>query len=80
MTQSILPFRHLGTSRNHQRYHAIRPGLRLASVWGHPHMHKLGTSIDITRATSDGQEECLMKIPDWDFNLKGFTHLKNRWS
>lgn len=33
-----------------------------------PHMHVLGTSISVKLKRADGAEECLIDIPDWDFN------------
>ena len=50
-------------------------GFDLKVYGGIPHMHKLGTSIEMTRTSSDGEEECLMRIPDWDFDLQGFYNL-----
>ena len=50
-------------------------GFDLQVYGGIPHMHKLGTSIEMTRTSADGQEECLMRIPEWDFDLQGFYNL-----
>lgn len=33
-----------------------------------PHMHVLGKSIRVDLIREDGDEECLVDIPDWDFN------------
>lgn len=33
-----------------------------------PHMHMLGKSISVRLERADGGEECLVDIPDWDFN------------
>lgn len=37
-----------------------------------PHMHQLGTSIDVKYTTSGGEDTCLVNIPDWDFDWQGF--------
>lgn len=36
-----------------------------------PHMHLLGKSIDV-KYTKDGQDTCLVDIPEWDFDWQGF--------
>lgn len=33
-----------------------------------PHMHLLGRSASARLTRSDGSEECLVDVPDWDFN------------
>lgn len=33
-----------------------------------PHMHLLGTEIRLDKVRADGSTECLVHIPDWDFN------------
>ena len=33
-----------------------------------PHMHSIGTHIRLDLIRQDGSEECLVDIPDWDFN------------
>lgn len=40
-------------------------------VWGMaPHMHETGASLKLT-AESDGEDVCLMDVPDWDFHWQG---------
>lgn len=36
-----------------------------------PHMHLLGKSIDV-KYVKDGDEMCLIDVPEWDFNWQGF--------
>jgi hypothetical protein len=37
-------------------------------VWGtFPHMHTLGRSLQVDRIASDGTEQCLVRLPRWDF-------------
>lgn len=33
-----------------------------------PHMHLLGTKVRVDAVHNDGQRECLIEIPDWDFS------------
>jgi mono/diheme cytochrome c family protein len=33
-----------------------------------PHMHVLGTSIKVELERADGTKQCMIDIPDWDFN------------
>ena len=33
-----------------------------------PHMHSIGTHIRLDMVRADGTEECLVDIPNWDFN------------
>ena len=40
-----------------------------------PHMHVLGTSIDLRRVR-DGEETCVVRVNDWDFNWQQFFDLK----
>jgi hypothetical protein len=40
-----------------------------ARVWGVlPHMHALGTKINVTITRKDGTKETIINIPKWDFN------------
>ena len=41
-----------------------------------PHMHVLGTSIDLWRVR-DGQETCIVQVDDWEFNWQQFYDLKD---
>jgi uncharacterized protein (TIGR03437 family) len=36
-----------------------------------PHMHLLGQTIKVTATTDNGQQQCLVNIPKWDFNWQG---------
>jgi hypothetical protein len=36
-----------------------------------PHMHQLGKSIDV-KYTNGDEEQCLVDIPEWDFDWQGF--------
>lgn len=45
-------------------------GVDLILYGGGPHMHRLGRSINIERETPDGEVDCLIDIPDWDFNTQ----------
>ncbi len=33
-----------------------------------PHLHTLGTAISMSLERKDGSEECLVDVPEWDFN------------
>jgi len=37
-----------------------------------PHMHLLGKDISVEARYPDGSEECLVHVPDWDFNWQRF--------
>ncbi len=40
-----------------------------------PHMHTLGTDIQVDLLNPDGTNECLVHIPRWDFNWqRGYTY------
>ena len=39
-----------------------------------PHMHTLGTSIDVRIDRLDGSEACMIDIPYWDFNWQQFYY------
>ncbi len=41
-----------------------------------PHMHQLGTRIRVT-STRQGEEQCLVDIPEWDFNWQGIYFFKD---
>ena len=41
-----------------------------------PHMHKLGTSIEVQVDREDGSSECVVTIPRWDFNWQ-MTYILN---
>jgi hypothetical protein len=51
-------------------------GFDIEIFGGIPHMHQLGTSIEMSRVNSKGEEDCLIRIPEWDFNLQGFYSYK----
>jgi len=40
------------------------------------HMHQLGKHAKLAVENNDGTEECLLEIPDWDFNWQGSYFLK----
>jgi hypothetical protein len=37
-----------------------------------PHQHMLGQQISLTAISEDGDETCLVDVPDWDFNWQMF--------
>ncbi|MCH9683775.1 MAG: hypothetical protein K0V04_20250 [Deltaproteobacteria bacterium] len=44
-----------------------------------PHMHLLGKSVETQLVRSSGQQQCLTKVDDWDFNWQrayGFTQME----
>jgi hypothetical protein len=44
------------------------------------HMHLLGRSIKMEKVRADGSTECLLDIPDWDFNWQTFYRLpEDQW-
>ena len=52
----------------HVREFPNRLGVPLTVVAVAPHMHVLGTKIRVDHLRADGSQECLIDIPDWDFN------------
>lgn len=40
------------------------------------HMHELGQSARIWTTAADGEETCLMSVPDWDFHWQGSVALE----
>jgi len=40
------------------------------------HMHELGKNATLSIERSDGDNECLLNIPDWDFSWQGSYFLK----
>ena len=40
------------------------------------HMHLLGKSIKLEKVTKDGSKECLLDIPDWDFEWQQFYSVR----
>jgi hypothetical protein len=54
------------------------PSFALLPVWGvAPHMHTLGRSLTVTRIEANGDEECLVDIPRWDFHWQMAYFLNN---
>ena len=52
-------------------------GLRdRGQIWGAAHMHTRGKSVRIDLLRADGTEECLLDIPEWDFNWQGSYRFK----
>lgn len=52
----------------HIREFPNRFGVPLTVIAVAPHMHGLGTKIRVEHLKTNGDEECLVDIPDWDFN------------
>lgn len=47
----------------------MTPGVSSAHVYGiGPHMHTLGTDIQVDMLNPDGSTDCMVHIPRWDFN------------
>jgi len=45
------------------------------TLWGlWPHMHKLGTGLEVTASRGGGQQTCLARVSNWDFHWQGFAH------
>lgn len=42
-----------------------------------PHMHLLGKSMKVETTGPNGQTQCLINIPDWDFNWQAMYRFKN---
>ena len=46
-------------------------------IWGaNAHMHTRGKAVRIDLLRADGTEECLLDIPEWDFNWQGSYRFK----
>ncbi len=46
-------------------------------IWGaNGHLHTRGKSVRIDLLRADGTEECLLDIPEWDFNWQGSYRFK----
>ncbi len=45
-------------------------GIDVMLYGGGPHMHRLGRSIRIEKETPAGERDCLIDIPEWDFNTQ----------
>ena len=54
----------------HQRDFPLVPGTEIIGVT--PHMHTLGTRIQAELRHLDGSTECLVEVPDWDFDWQQF--------
>ena len=52
----------------HVREFANRQGVPIVVLGAAPHMHVLGTKIRVDHIKANGEEECVVNIPDWDFN------------
>ena len=50
-------------------------------LWGGtPHMHTLGKSIRVSITPPDGEEQCVINIPAWDFDYQQFYRLEEAYS
>ena len=50
---------------------------REGKIWGASgHMHNRGKAIRLDLIRSDGTEDCLLDIPEWDFNWQGGYRFK----
>ena len=46
-------------------------------IWGaNAHLHTRGKAVRIDLLRTDGTEECLLDIPEWDFNWQGSYRFK----
>ena len=52
----------------HVREFPNRFGVPITVIAVAPHMHVLGTKIRVDHVKADGEEECLVDIPKWDFH------------
>jgi hypothetical protein len=50
---------------------AIPQGANIKLIGVTPHMHLLGTQIKLEATFPNGQKECLINIPQWDFKWQG---------
>lgn len=52
--------------------HSIEFENKMGEAWTvaaiSPHMHLLGRSVRVDRLTPDGAQECMVNLPNWDFN------------
>lgn len=48
---------------------------RIYTVWGHQHL--LGRSFEMTLLRSDGSEQCLLRIPRWQYGWQSIYRLKS---
>jgi hypothetical protein len=48
---------------------------RIYSVWAH--QHQLGRSFSMDLVRADGTEQCLLRIPKWNFNWQSIYKLKD---
>ena len=55
---------------NLNRLESLLPnGVQALGVF--PHMHQLGKRIRLDKLNTDGTEECVLRVHDWDFNWQG---------
>ena len=54
---------------------SVNYGIDFKLYGGTPHMHLLGTSFTVSVTPPDGEEQCLIHIPDWDFDYQQFYRL-----
>lgn len=52
-------------------------GRELTVVGTAPHMHMLGSRFEVEVRRSNGQRECVVDIPEWDFNWQQFYELND---
>lgn len=51
-------------------------GVNLTLWGGTPHMHLLGTSIKVSVTPPESEEQCVISIPEWDFDYQQFYRLE----
>jgi hypothetical protein len=54
-------------------------GINLRLWGGTPHMHRLGSSIKVSVTPPDSDEQCLISIPEWDFDYQQFYRLEDAY-